>query len=143
MEREDERWRVRARIAEHGVWRGGEVARYPRLLAGWWRGKRGRPADRVTARQREPRENHALSNGRETWRRGKPRYLERTFEGRAVAKYGLPHGEITTAPRLAARSILRPRPPPALFYTFHRTNLIIRSVFAAYFDCEILHLAFV
>lgn len=27
-------------------------------------------------------------------------------------------------------------------YTYHRANLIIRSVFAAYFHCEILHLAY-
>jgi len=71
------------------------------------------------------------------------RVTSRTFEGRAFAKYGLLSREITIASRLVARPIHCPRLPPAFLYTFHRTNLIIRSVFAAYFDCEILHLAFV
>lgn len=77
---------------------------------------------------------HGVEGSRVTWR---------TFQDRAFAKYGLLYREITTAPRLAAQLIHRPKSPSAFLYTFHRTNLIIRSVFAAYFDCEILHLAFV
>lgn len=65
------------------------------------------------------------------------------LEDRAFAKYGLPSRENTTVSWPAARSIYRLSSPLIFFYTFHRTNLIVSSVFAAYFDCEILHLAFV
>lgn len=64
-------------------------------------------------------------------------------EDRAFAKYRPPFGVITIVSRHVTRPIRQPGSWHAPTYTFHRTNLIIRSVFAAYFDCEILHLAFV
>lgn len=74
---------------------------------------------------------------------GGSRVTSRTFEGRAFAKYERLFCEIRTAPRAVSWSIHGLDLPPCFLYTFHRTNLIICSVFAAYFDCEILHLAFV
>lgn len=49
-----------------------------------------------------------------------------------------PGAECGLAPRVRASPTWTP-----LAYTLPVTHLVIRSVFAAYFDCEILHLAFV